>query len=80
MTDEFDDYVVIRFNEDGDPPSPKQMSSHDLRNALLQNYWGPHPAFAKGDEDFSTFVGLLIVKGQIVQPQAHERVVSWWLP
>lgn len=74
------EYVVIYLNEDGDRPSVEQMSGVELRKRLKEKYWGERVKFAEdGPSRVETeyFVGLIIVKGQIVQPRPVQVTTEY---
>lgn len=72
-------YVVIGFNEDGDPPSVTQMSGDELRRRLKEDYWGSRPVFAESEKpiDSEMFSGLVIIEGRIVTPKAVQVTTEY---
>lgn len=71
-------YVVIRFNEDGDPASVEQMSGDTLRERLKEGYWGERPKFAHpGSPIHESFVGLVIVRGEIIEPRPVQVATEY---
>lgn len=69
--------TVISFNEDGDIPSIDTMSEEKFLQQLEEHYWGEDPKFADKDTDTSCFVGILVIKGEIVQPKPVEVATRW---
>ena len=72
-------YVVISFNEDGDPPSVTQMSADELRGRLKEDYWGSRPVFAEPGKpvDSGRFAGLVVIEGKIIKPQAVQVATEY---
>jgi len=73
------DYVVIRFNEDGDLPAVEELTADQLRTRLKEDYWGARPVFAEPGQrvDGASFVGLIIIEGRIVKPRPVEVAVEY---
>ena len=69
-------YVVIRINEDGEKYI-EILSSVDLRERLNEHYWGEDIEFGNEETDLEDFVGLIIIRGVIVQPWAKKTVIRW---
>ena len=73
-----DKYVVIHFNEDGDPPSVDEMTGDDLKEKLKEDYWGSRPKFAQpGKRVDGSFVGLVVIKGEIIVPKAVQVATEY---
>lgn len=72
-------YVVIVFNEDGDPPGVDNMNEEVLLERLNEGYYGKSPDFAVPgmDIDSGMFSGVLIIKGDICSPKPKEKVTEW---
>lgn len=72
-------YVVISFNEDGDPPSINEMDEDTLKDRLKENYWGSRPQFAEpGKEiDTDTFAGVVVIEGKIIKPKPVQVVTEY---
>lgn len=77
-----DNYIVMKYNEDGDAPSVTNMSADELREKLKENYWGERPTFAQPGQnvngDHSGAV-LVIIKGEIVVPKPVQVATEWEL-
>ena len=72
------EFVVIRFNEDGDPPSVQEMTEREVLDMLAEDSGGSRRYAQPGDPIASEFFsGTVIVRGKIVVPVA-ERVVDRW--
>jgi hypothetical protein len=72
-------FIVIHFNEDGDPPCLEQLSRTELLKRIEERYWGDNPRFAKPDEpiDTSSFCGVVIISGTIVAPRPVTTVTRY---
>jgi hypothetical protein len=72
-------FIVMCFNEDGDPPSLEYLSRTALLKRLEDRYWGDNPRFAKPDEpiDTSSFCGVVIISGNIVAPRPATTVTRY---
>jgi len=72
-------YVVISFNEDGDPPSIEQMDGDTLKDRLKEKYWGDRPRFAEPGKEIETasFTGIVVIEGKIIEPKAVQVAVEY---
>lgn len=72
-------YFVVSFSEDGDV-SLGQMDKTELLKRLTPDhygdtYYGPNPTIANGlPANPDSFVGLVIIKGEIVVPVERKVV------
>lgn len=74
-------YIVMSFGEDGDPPSFDQLTEVELQERLREKYYGDRPVFAEPGKKFepSRFIGVLIIKGEIVKPKPKTVVTEYEL-
>lgn len=72
-------YVVIAFDEDGDPPSVEEIGADELRKRLKEDYWGERPVFAEPGKEFDSgsFSGLVVIEGKIVKPKAIQVATDY---
>jgi hypothetical protein len=73
-------FVVISFNEDGDPPIVKSMTGDELKAKLKENWWGERPKFVQPCKQFdagSSGGALMIIKGEIIVPKAVQVATEY---
>lgn len=70
-----DKYFVLYASEDGEK-SIECLTKEELENRLDEDYWG-EVNFLSADCDLDGSVGLLIIKGEQINPQAAEVVKKW---
>jgi hypothetical protein len=72
-------FVVISFNEDGDPPSVQEMSKDELQKRLKEQYYGSRPVFAEPGQEINPdrFVGLIVIEGKIIKPKPVQVATEY---
>lgn len=71
-------YFVICLSPDGTGVSC--LSKGELEERLAEDYWGENPEFldfADGRLDLEHSNGLLIIKGERIEPKPVDIVKSW---
>lgn len=74
--------IVISFNEDGDLPGIENISEELLCERLSEEYYGKRKVYDGPliNLNTSTFVGLIVIRGELVKPEAVETVTKWRIP
>ena len=72
--------VVIRCSEDGDK-SIDVIREETFLEQLNKGYYGEKPVFAKPGEkiEMDYFVGMIVIKGEIVSPKPVDVVKKYEL-
>jgi hypothetical protein len=75
-----DTVLVISCSEDGDK-SLHRLTKAELCDRLDEQWYGESPAFAPPGTvpNMDTFVGLIIIEGDIVVPKPVEKVTRYQL-
>lgn len=69
-------YYTIYYNEDGDPASINQFTKFQLLAALENEDWGKVEIATKIPKNLDSFVGLVIIKGEIVSPYPVKVITA----
>lgn len=72
--------IVIHCSEDGDK-SISVIREEDFLKDLNAGYYGDKPVFAKPDEkiEMDYFVGMIVIKGNVIQPKPVDVVKKYEL-
>jgi len=75
------DYVLICFKGGGALPTVEAMPAEILKTRLDEGYYGENPVFAKpGDKiDQGHFVGLVVIRGDVVVPRTVQVATKYEL-
>lgn len=69
---------MIYTNVDGEV-SLSKLSKERLLECMDEEYWGPSPPFKEMEDthDLAAEAGILIIKGQPVEPRAKKIISEW---